>query len=78
MHVLEDELEPVAQISHRGIRCLHEFKPLRNHSDTPVHQFGILSSLEHEMKLSWPFSVDAELIHGSFGIRIGVCCQPLF
>ena len=77
MHVLKDELEPVAQISHRRIWLLHELKPLRDDSHAPIHQFRILSRLEDEMKLPGSLSIDAELIHRSFRIRVGVCCEPL-
>lgn len=76
MHVLKEKLETVAQIPHGWVGLFHQLKPRWYHPDRPVHQLGVLTSLENKVKLSWSFSVDAELIHGSFGVCIRVSSQP--
>jgi hypothetical protein len=76
LHVLEHQLEAVAQISHHRIWSPLQLESLRNHPHTPVHQLGILASLEDKVELSRSLPIQTELVHGSLGVGISVGGKP--
>ena len=44
----------------------------------PTLQFCVLTRLEDEEEITRVFGVDAEIVHGPFGVGFGVCRQPAF
>jgi hypothetical protein len=77
-HVHDEELETILQRTHIRVSVLSKLKPIRNDLDRPSAELSMLSSLEAEIKVARILWVYAERIHATFGIGLGVGCEPLF
>lgn len=69
-------LEAVAQRLHVGVRLLEQLKSSRHDFNVPRRYLGLLPGLEAEVEVSGILRVEAESVHGSFGIGVRVGCQP--
>ena len=76
LHVVEDQLEPVAQIPDVWIRLTLQLKALRYDLDVPIHEFCFLPGLKAQVEIPGLFSIDTKLVHWSLGVSIGIGREP--
>lgn len=76
LHVLEKQLEPIAQRPHIGIHVFLELKRLRNDFYCPLLDLRVLASLKAEEKVASMLGVDAEIVDGTLRISLSVGGQP--
>lgn len=76
LHIRKQQLEPIAQRAHVRVRVALQLEALWYDLDVPVLQRGILPCFEAEVKVAGVFGVDAEGVHGAFGVGHGVGFQP--
>lgn len=51
---------------------------MRNHFHRPTLEPGVLAGFEDEEEIAGMFGVDAEIVHGAFGVSFGVGGKPAF
>ena len=76
LHILEKQLESIAQSPHIRIQRFLELERLRHDLDGPMLNLGVLAGFEAEEEVAGMFGVDAEIVDRSLRVGLGVGCQP--